>query len=115
MAAINVNQLISDIKVAATGVLESDVSTFRGFSERQLEAIAKQTEFVAAGIATGQITAETRDFFLDSIEDMALSFAQSLRGLLTVTIEKLWNAVIGAIWKAINTAVNLALPIPAGP
>lgn len=110
---ISVNQLISDIKSAATGVLQTDVSTFRGFSERQVEAIAKQAEFVTAGIATGQITAETRDFFLDSIEDMTLSFARSLRGLLMVTIEKLWNAVVGVIWKAINTATGLALPVPA--
>lgn len=109
---IDLNQLVTDIKTAVSGILQSDVSTFRGFSERQLEAIAKQTAFVAAGIATGEITSETRDFFLDSLEDMALSFAKTLRGLVSVTIEKVWNAVVGVIWKAISTATGLALPVP---
>ena len=48
--AFDVNQLMQDMKAAATGVLNADVSTFRGFSERQIEAIAKQSEFVAIGI-----------------------------------------------------------------
>ncbi len=63
------------------------------------------------GIASGQITEETREFFLDSIEDMVLNFAKTLRGLLMVTIEKVWNAVVGVIWKSIEAATGLALPI----
>ena len=57
--AMDLDQLVSDMKSAASAVLKADVSTFRGFSERQLKAIAQQTEFVATGIATGQITEET--------------------------------------------------------
>ena len=110
--AIDVNQLVSDMKDAATSVLNADVSTFRGFSERQLQAIAKQAEFVAAGIATGEITSETKDFFLDGLEDMTRSFAETLRGLIMVTIEKVWNAVVGVIWKAISTATGLSLAVP---
>ena len=111
--AIDVNQLVADIKAAASNVLNADVSTFRGFSERQLEAIAKQTEFVAKGIASGEITPETQDFFLDGLEDMALNFAKTLRGLVMMTIEKVWNAVVSVIWKAISTATGLTLALPA--
>ena len=75
-------------------------------------AIAQQATLVAAGIASGQITSETQEFFLDSLEDMALSFAKTLRGLLTVTIEKVWNAIVGVLWNAISKAVNLTLPVP---
>jgi hypothetical protein len=64
------------------------------------------------GVASGQITAETRDFFLDSLEDMALNFAKTLRGLLMVTIEKVWNAVVSVIWKAIPSVTGLALSTP---
>jgi hypothetical protein len=113
--AFDVNQLMQDMKAAATGVLNADVSTFRGFSERQIEAIAKQSEFVAIGISTGQITADTKDFFLNSIEDMTLSFAKTLRGLVLVTVEKVWNAVVGVIWKAISSATGLVLPVPVPP
>lgn len=109
---IDVNQLITDMKVAASTILKADVSTFRGFSERQLQAIAKQTEFVARGIASGEITSETKDFFFDSLEDMALNFAKTLRGLVLVTVEKVWNALVGVIWKVISTATGLTLVAP---
>lgn len=109
---IDLGKLVTDMKNAASGVLKADVSTFRGFSERQLEAIAQQAEFVAAGIATGQITKETEQFFLDGLEDMTLSFVKTLRGLLMVTIEKVWNAIIGVLWEAISKAANIALPVP---
>ena len=112
MAAIDLDQLVSDMKTAASGILNADVSTFRGFSERQLKAIAQQAALVATGIATKQITDETEQFFLDSLEDMALSFAKTLRGLLMVTIEKVWNAVVGVLWNAISKAANVVLPVP---
>ena len=110
---IDVSKLVDDIKAAASEVLEKDVTMLRGFSERQVKAIAQQTKLVTAGIASGQITDETREFFLDSLEDMALNFAKTLRGLLMVTVEKVWNAVVAVIWKTISTATGLALPAVA--
>lgn len=108
---IDINELIKDMKLAASDVLNKDVTTLRGFSERQVKAIAQQTVLVAQGIASGQITEETRDFFLDSLEDMSRNFANTLRGLMMVTIEKVWNAVVGVIWKAIEGATGLAIPM----
>lgn len=107
---LDVSKLVDDIKAAASGVLEKDVTTLRGFSERQVTAIAQQTKLVTTGIASGQITEETREFFLDSLEDMALNFAKTLRGLLMVTVEKVWNAVVSVMWKAIAAATGMALP-----
>lgn len=109
---IDINALMNDMKAAASEVLEKDVTTLRGFSERQLKAIAQQTSLVAMGIASGQITEETRDFFLDSLEDMARNFANTLRGLMMVTIEKVWNAVVGVLWKAIEGVTGLLIPAP---
>lgn len=110
--AIDVAQLIEDMKKMASQVLNKDVTTLRGFSERQLKAIAQQAAFVEAGILSGEITDETRDFFLDSLEDMALNFVKTLRGLMIVTIEKVWNAIVGVIWKAIETATGITLSQP---
>lgn len=110
--AINITQLGEDIKSAVSQVLNKDITTLRGFSERQVKAIAQQAAFVEAGILDGGITDETRDFFLDSLEDMALNFVKTLRGLMMVTIEKVWNAVIGVIWKAIESATGIVLPTP---
>lgn len=109
---LDLNTLVTDMKAAASGILKADVATFRGFSERQVKAIAQQAKLIAVGIATGQITEETRDFFLDSLEDMALNFAKTLRGLVLVTVEKVWNAVVGVLWKAISTATGIVIPVP---
>lgn len=108
---LDVNKLIGDMTDAASAILDKDVTTLRGFSERQLKAIALQTAFVQAGIASGQITGETRDFFLDSLEDMALNFVKTLSGLLMITIEKVWNAIVGVIWKTIEKLTGIALPV----
>jgi len=109
---IDVAQLVVDMEQAASHVLDQDVTTLRGFSKRQLTAIAQQAELVAGGIASGQITEETRDFFLDNLEDMVLNFARTLRGLLTVTIEKVWNAVVGVVWRAIEGVTGISLSVP---
>lgn len=109
---INLDKLLNDMKAAASGILQTDVTTLRGFSERQLKAIAQQAGLIAAGIATKQITSETEEFFLNGLEDMALSFAKTLRGLLMVTIEKVWNALVGVLWNAISKATDLVLPVP---
>jgi len=107
---IDISELMEDIKSAASEVLDKDVTMLRGFSERQIKAIAQQSALLAKGIAAGEITEETREFFLDSLEDMALNFAKTLRGLLMVTVEKVWNAVVGVIWKSIQAVTGIALP-----
>jgi hypothetical protein len=110
--SIDVDEVVADIKTAVTGILQTDVTQIRGFAERQVMALAQQTAFVEVGITTGQITDETRDFFLDSLEDMARNFANTLRGLTLITIEKVWNAVVGVLWRALEAATNLVLPLP---
>lgn len=116
MAAIDVEQLLTDVKAATAKIIKNDISVVRGFSDRQLKAIAQYAALIAGGIETGQITEETREHFLDNLEKMTQNFLETLQGLLWVTIEKLWNAVIGVLWQAINSAISaatgLVLPVP---
>lgn len=110
--AIDVGQIVNEIKTAVNDVLTADIATVRGFSERQLQAIALQTHVVATGIATKNISDELQDFFLDGLKDMVTSFTRTLRGLVAVTIEKIWNAVVGVVWNALSTAIGTVLPVP---
>ena len=110
--SLDINKLTSAIKNAATQVINQDVSELRGFSNRQVTALAKQANLISAGIISGDIDEDLQDFFLDSLEDMALNFAKTLRGLLMVTIEKVWNAVVGVIWGAIGQATGITLATP---
>jgi hypothetical protein len=109
--AIDVGQLVKDITDAASGIIKSDVTQLGGFSKRQVEAIAHQASLVSAGIISGEITAETRDFFLDGLKDMSRNFVNTLVGMSAVTVEKVWNAVVGVIWKAISTAAGVVLKV----
>ncbi len=111
--SIDVSQLVTEITNAASVVINKDVTQLRGFSERQVTALAKQAQLIAAGIASGDINKDLQDFFLDSLEDMAMNFAKTLRGLLTVTIEKVWNAVVGVLWKAIESATGIQIAPPS--
>ena len=103
--ADNVTNIINEIKDIASGILEKDISTVRGFSERQVEAIAKQTVISQEGIANGDIDEDLREFFLDGLEAMALNFVNTLKGILMVTLEKLWNALVNFLYKAVGVVV----------
>ena len=105
---INVDELVADLKDAIKKIINTDVENVRGFSERQLSAIARQSSLVAKCIAEGEIREDEKDFFLDSIEAMIKNFANTLRGLLLVTIEKVWNAMVAVVWKAIDAAIGSA-------
>jgi len=107
---VNVNfdiaTVVSDIKMAVSGILGKDVSTWRGFAEEQVTALAKQAKLIATGYASGELTDDDTDFFLDGLEAMAENFAQTLRGLVLITIEKVWNAAVGVLHDAIRTALG---------
>ena len=109
--ALDVNELINDIKNAASAILNKDLTTVKGFSDRQLHGIATQSALVASGIASGQIDDSTRDFFLEQLVELSKNFVDTLAGLVLATIERLWNAIVSVIWKAISRATNIQLPI----
>lgn len=97
--------IIKEIKDIASTILEKDIATVRGFSERQVEAIAKQTLIIQKGILNGDIDEGLKEFFFDGLEAMVLNFVNTLKGILSVTIEKIWNAIVDSLWKAINAIV----------
>lgn len=115
MATIDVNQLLANIKTAVSTVITQDITTIQGYSERQLAAMAQQAKWIAAASLTGELTPDMRDFFLNTLKDSATNFTNTLKGLTVVSLEKVWNALVGALWGAINTAINTALDIPPAP
>ena len=86
--------LIDEIKKIVSAIIEKDITTVSGFSERQLEAISKQTLIIKGGIATGDIDDDLIDFFLEGLHAMTTNFVNTLKGILKVVLEKVWNAVI---------------------
>ena len=104
---------MNNIKTAAAGILQKDISTISGFSQAQLRALAKQAAWIAEATAKNELNEEERAFFLRNLADMARNFVKVLQGLAAITIEKLWNAVVDVLWGAIRGAAgSIPLPLP---
>lgn len=103
--ANNITTINTDLKNITSEIINKDITNVRGFSERQLEAIAIQTVLIQKGVANGDIDEELREFFLDGLEAMTRNFVNTLKGILMVTIEKLWNALVHFLYKAVGVVV----------
>ena len=101
----NVLNIIKEIKEVASAILEKDISTVRGFSERQVEAIAKQAVIIQRGVLNGDIDEDLKEYFLEGLEAMALNFVNTLKGILAVTVEKIWNAIVDVLLKTIDSVI----------
>ena len=100
--AVNVIQLSADIQKVVSETLGEDVPLIRSFSARHVEAIAQHTAFIERGVQNGEITEATKDYFLDSLEDMTLNYVRTFRGLQAVTVEKMYNVIVTVIWKVLK-------------
>ena len=109
---IDVDQLLASLKDVATGIIKQDVTTVTGYSERQLQAMAQQAKWIAAATLSGELSSDMRDFFLGTLKESAINFANTLKGLVLITIEKVWNALVNTLWSAIGNAIGVALPVP---
>jgi len=109
-----VDSILDSLKSTASKIVKTDITNIRGFSERQVRMLAQHARWIAEAEAKGEFAKDPklRDWFLTGLEDMTKSFVMTLRGLLRVTIEKLWNALVDALWKVIDTAAGFKLPRP---
>lgn len=113
MSSIDIAGLITQIKTEASTILGSSITTAQGFSEQQLEAMATQAQVIAGGVATGQIRPALQSFFLDQLQASAQNFLRVLVGIALVTMEQLWNSLVGALWGALSKATGLNFTAPA--
>lgn len=106
--------LMRDISAAASAVVGKDISTITGFAKSQEIKLAKFAIWIAEAEVAGEFKniPGLRDEFLQSLQDMILDFVNTLRGLAMVTVEKIWNAIVGVVWKALDKATGLTLPRP---
>jgi len=112
MSLLDPYEMLSTIKNRVTDVLDNDLSARQELYEQWLEAMALQASWVVEGTLHGRLNEEERNFFLTNLETMARDFSRFFVDLDASTLEKLWDAVVGALWRAIGEAINLVLPIP---
>ncbi len=103
--AQDISTILAEIKTATSDILNKDLSKVRGFSKRQLKAIATQALLIKEGVIAGQIKPDLQKFFEESLKDMVTNFVNTLKGITAVILEKLWNAIVGVLWKVVGFAV----------
>ncbi len=109
-----VDSIVDKLISAASKIVKGDITVIRGYSERQMKMMATHARWIAEAEAQGEFANDPklRGWFLTNLDDMARDFANSLRGLLAITIEKVWNALIDVLWGVIETAAGFKLPRP---
>jgi hypothetical protein len=114
MPSINPGQLLADIQTAATGAAGQDIASIQGFARDQLLRIEKLSIQLAEMIAQGEFKDDPdgQREFLGILQDLITNFTKTLRGLAVITVEKVWNAIVGVVWNALDAATGLALPRP---
>ncbi len=110
----SVAQLMKDISDAASGVINKDIKTITGFAASQEKKLAKLAIWIGEAELAGEFNddPDLRDDFLHSLQDLTRDFVNTLRGLTMITIEKIWNAIVGVILTALDKATGLTLPRP---
>ena len=101
----NILNIMTGIKDVASEILEKDISVVNGFSQRQMENLAKQTFIVKTSIATGKYNEKQMKFFLSELKLMAQNFVDTLNGIIKVTLEKLWNALVRYLYEVLGAVV----------
>lgn len=101
----NVLNIVNGIKEVASGILEKDITIVKGFSQRQIEHLAKQTLVVKTNIANGKYSEKRMNYFLKELKLMTQNFVDSLIGIIKVTLEKLWNALVKYIYEVLGAVV----------
>jgi hypothetical protein len=97
------------ISNAVKSVTGEDISSIVGFAVQQLRALAQQSALVTGLAEANAFTESERLFYLDGLKQMARSFVDTFEQIATVEIEKIYNAVISAIWQSISKLAGIPL------
>jgi hypothetical protein len=106
-AAIFKNSVLSAVKE----VTSKDLTSVAGFAQSQTQSLAQQAALVAGMIEANQFTPDEKDFYLDGLKQMTRGFVETVIQVIVVAIEEIYNAVIAAIYKTINSLTGLALAV----
>jgi hypothetical protein len=111
---MDLNKLINDMIGAVSGIAKKDITLIEGFSKSQMQKIAEQTVWFAEADGMGMFdnNKPLRDHFLKGIEEVTRLCAKTLVAIAAITVEKIWNALVGVVWGALDAAVGIALPRP---
>jgi len=116
---MDIDQVAAEMLANAKDALADGWDTLDTFRKSQLRKIARQGALISQMRISGELKddPEMLDWFAEQLEDKVRNFARAVANITVLTLQKAWNAVVGAIWGAINGILTgngfAALPIPS--
>ena len=110
------NDIVEELKKGVNAIIKSateigkdGIDDISGFSERQLNGIADQSLLIGEGLKNKDLTTEEAKTEFEDLSTLAKNFANTLVGLLAITIEKIWNAMVKILSGVIKSIAGLVL------
>lgn len=109
------DEFLAALNSTVLPIIQKDGAAISAFGKRQLEALRDQVILVAEGVAAGDYKGRQKllDHHLHMLNVLAQNFALTCAGLAVITIERVWNALVGVIWDMLDRAAGFALPRPS--
>jgi len=106
--ALHVDELASELVDTLRGKALDGWDRISSFVTKQSKAIATQAAWITESRISGVLKSDDElfDFFVSQLKDSIESMAHAVAVLTVLTIEETWNAVVGIVWGAINTALT---------
>src|SRR5437879_10031432 len=118
---LNIEKVTGDLISAVQSKAGQGWGQLSGFVTTQSKMLANQGAWITESRINGALKTDDElfNFFVDQLKDSVESLAHAVAELAVLTIEETWNAVVGVLWGAINTALKGAglgfLPMPSAP
>lgn len=108
-------EFLATLNETVVPILKKDGAAISAFGKRQLEALRDQAILVGEGILAKDYEGREKllKHHLHMLDVLAQNFALTCAGLAVITIERMWNALVGVIWDMLDKAAGFALPRPS--
>ena len=88
------------------------------YIKNQSQMAANQAVWIASERAIGSLRNDDQnyEFFVSALNKSSTNFVRSLAQMTLLTIEELWNTIVGTVWDFLNGLLGqaglAALPVP---
>lgn len=109
MPPLDIAQTLKDMASAASGVLKNKWPDAKSFAETEFQKIAQTIVSIGEQRAAGTINNQQAELLLDMQKNASRAVLLTIEGLGILAVEEAINAALGAVSKAVNTAVGFVL------
>ncbi len=116
MAAIDFEQLTSEIGLVVSRIVKTDLALLKGYSQAKAQAIASFTLILGRAYANGAISDQEMQTELGELERMVVRFVRNIEALAVTTVERLLRGIGELLFRTLTGLAGVPqLPLPAGP